>query len=306
MGGAPLFLKTLGTTSISIPEVGIGTSDYHAGPEPLRRGLAEGAFLDTAASYGSEPVVAEAIRGIRDRVFVATKVSRQNLHSQALRRSVELSLQRLRVDVIDLLQLHEPNPGVPIEETIGAMTEMVDAGKVRFIGVSNFSLAQLQEAQRASKKYPIVSNQVRYNIIDRTIEKDLLPYCQANRITIIAYSPLARGLHRVQDCDSQQAVELLAKETGKTSAQIILNWCLCKEGVVVIPRANSTARIVENCGASDWRLSARHLALLDDKIQYRRRSRLGTLVKPYIHFSVKEFALRMVKYLPRAIRGRVI
>jgi len=301
-----MYLKELGTTGISIAEVGLGTANYHAGPEPLRRGLQEGAlFVDTAESYGSEPVVAEAISGMRDRVFVATKVSPQNFRSQALRRSVESSLLRLRVGVIDLLQLHEPNPPIPIEETLGAMTELVDVGKVRFIGVSNFSVAQLQEAQKASKKYPIVSNQIRYNIVDRTIEKDLLPYCQANRITIIAYSPLAGGLHRTRDCDPEETVEHLAKDTGKTSAQIILNWCLCKQGVVTIPRANSVARIIENCGASGWRLSAEQLALLDNNIHYRFRSRFETMVRQHTPRSVLRVGLRLLKYLPRGLRRRI-
>ena len=81
------------------------------------------------------------------------------------------------------------------------MTDLVDAGKIRFVGVSNFSMEQLKEAQKTLIKYPIVSNQIRYNLIDRTIEKDLLPYCRANRVTVIAYCPLARGLNRIRDCD---------------------------------------------------------------------------------------------------------
>lgn len=114
---------------------------------------------------------------------------------------MDSSLRRLGVAAIDLLQLHEPNPSIQIEETVGALTGLVDAGKVRFIGGSNFSMAQLQEAQKAAGKYPIVSNQIRYNIIDRTIEKAVLGYCQANRVTVIAYCPLARSMRRIRDCD---------------------------------------------------------------------------------------------------------
>jgi diketogulonate reductase-like aldo/keto reductase len=99
--------KELGTTGVSIPEVGMGTSNYRSGPEPLRQGLHAGAlFIDTAESYGAEPAVADAIEGMRERVFLATKVSPQNFRSDALRRSVESSLMRLRVHAIDLLQLH--------------------------------------------------------------------------------------------------------------------------------------------------------------------------------------------------------
>ena len=111
-----MIFKELGTTGVSLPEVGIGTWEYRAGPEPLRRGLEAGAlFIDTAESYGIESVVAEAIAGIRDKVFLATKISPQNFRKDALLRSAEDCLRRLRVDCIDLLQLHEPNPAVPIQ-----------------------------------------------------------------------------------------------------------------------------------------------------------------------------------------------
>ena len=156
---------------------------------------------------GTEPAVGEAVQGIRDRVFIATKVSPQNLRPANLRQSVDASLQRLGIDVVDLLQLHEPNPSIPITETMGAIAGLVDAGKIRFVGVSNFSVDQLQEAQKALGKYPIVSNQVRYNLIDRTIEKDLLPYCQANHVTVIAYCPLARGLNRIHDWDLSGVID---------------------------------------------------------------------------------------------------
>jgi len=102
---------------------------------------------------------------------------------------------------------------------MGVLAELVDAGKVRFCGVSNFSVRQLQQAQKALGKHPIVSNQVRYNLIDRTIERDLLPYCQLNQITVIAYSPLAAGLQRVAECDPSSTVLELARTLGKSPAQ---------------------------------------------------------------------------------------
>jgi len=298
--------KALGTTGVFIPEVGIGTWNYHAGPEPLRRGLEAGAlFIDTAESYGSEPSVGEAIVGIREKVFLATKISPHNFRREAVVRSVESSLSRLRVDCIDLVQLHEPNPSIPLEETLGAMTQMVDAGKVRFIGVSNFSVAQLVEAQRTSKKYPIVSNQVRYSIIDRTIEKELLTYCQANKITIIAYSPVARGPGRIWDCDPEQSIKRVARETGKSEVQVVLNWCLCKEGVVAIPGSNSAAHIIENCGASDWRLSPEQLTLLDRNIQYRQRTGFDATLRRYTPEFVRKMGLWLLNYLPRGLRRRI-
>jgi diketogulonate reductase-like aldo/keto reductase len=301
-----VIVTELAKTGVFIPKVGIGTWNYQAGPGPLRKGLEAGAlFIDTAESYGTEPVVGEALRGIRDRVFIATKVSPQNFRCTNLRRSVDASLQRLGVDVIDLLQLHEPNPSIPIDETMGAVADLMDAGKIRLAGVSNFSVEQLQEAQKALGRYPIVSNQVRYNLIDRTIEKDMLHYCQSNHMTVIAYCPLARGLNRIRDCDPSGVINELARTTGKSPAQIVINWCLCKDGVVAIPKGNSTEHILDNCGASDWRLSQEQLALLNSRIHYRQRSRFDMLVRQWMPGPLQSLAVRAVNALPRGLRRRV-
>jgi diketogulonate reductase-like aldo/keto reductase len=301
-----MMVKELGRTGVFLPEVGIGTGDYHAGANPLRRGLQAGAlFIDTAESYGTEGVVGEALKGLRDRVFVATKVSPENFRRAPLQASVDASLHRLGIDTIDLLQLHQPNPAVPIQETMGALADLVDLGKVRFVGVSNFSVAQLEDARRALRKYPIVSSQVRYNLIDRTIEQGLLQYCQTNHITVIAYSPLARGLERIRDCDPDGVVDQLSREIGKSPAQIALNWCLCKEGIVVIPKGNSEEHIFDNCGASDWRLSAEQIDLLDANIQYRHRGRLDALLRRWMPHALRPVALCVLDYLPRGLRRRV-
>jgi diketogulonate reductase-like aldo/keto reductase len=298
--------KELGRTRVFIPEVGIGTWNYHAGPATLRRGLEAGAlFIDTAESYGTEDVVGHALAGLRERVFIATKISPQNFRSSEVRKSVESSLRRLGVDVIDLLQLHQPSPSIPICETMGAMSELVDAGKVRFIGVSNFSVAQLQEAQQALGKYTIASNQMRYNLIDRTVEKDLLQYCHTNGITLIAYSPLARGLERIRDCDSDGVLTELERATGKSSAQIALNWCLCKPGVVAIPKGNTVEHLLENCAASDWRLENEQMALLEKSISFRHRNRFDVWLRRYTPVGLTKLARRAMRYLPRGLRRRL-
>jgi len=300
-----MMVKELGRTGVFIPEVGIGTYDYHAGAGPLRRGVERGAFIDTAESYGTESVVGEAVRGLRDRVFIATKVSPENFRGSDLRRSLDASLLRLGIDRVDLLQLHHPNPSVPIEETMAAMAGLVDAGKVRFCGVSNFSIAQLQESQKALGNHQIVSNQVRYNLIDRTIESGLLPYCEAQRITVIAYSPFAKSLSRIVDCDPHGTIREIARVTGKTAAQVVLNWCLCKDGVVVIPKASSPERILENCAASDWRLTAEQIALLDSRIEFRHRNRFDALARQLMPKRLQRIAKEAVKCLPRSLRRRV-
>src|SRR2546428_9396764 len=187
--------KKFAATGLMIPEIGLGTWQYRGGVDPLRRGIELGAcFVDTAEAYGTEEIVGEAIRGVRDRVVLATKALPRHFRRGDLLRAADQSLARLKTDYIDLYQLHWPNYTVPLEETMAAMEELVDQGKVRFIGVSNFSVTDLKEAQAVLARHRIVSNQVRYNLIERTVECGLLRYCQEHDITVIAYSPLARAL----------------------------------------------------------------------------------------------------------------
>lgn len=300
-----MLFKELGKTGLQIPEVGIGTWNYHAGPEILRKGLDAGAlFIDTAESYGTENVVAAALAGRRESVFLATKVSPPHFRRADVLKAADESLRSLRTNHIDLYQLHEPNDKIPLEETLGAVETLVDAGKVRFVGVSNFSLAQLRLAQKAMRKYPIVSNQVRFNLIDRTISAELLPYCQLNGITVIAYSPLARGLHYILDCDSGGVLEEVAKTNNRTLLQTALNWCLCQDRVVVIPKGNSVEHVLENCASSDWRLSPEQFCRLSESISFQRRGRVDTLVRRLLSPSVKQGLKQFARRLPPGLRRR--
>lgn len=293
--------KPFGRTGVAISEIGVGTYNYRGGAALLRNAIAAGAsFIDTAESYATEDVIREAIKGRQ--VFIATKVSPQNYRREDFRKSVDASLQKLGIETIDLLQLHYPNPEIPIQETMGAMAAAIAAGKVRFGGVSNFSVAQLQEAQKIQS---IASNQVRYNLIDRTIEKDLLPYCQQNGVTVIAYSPLSKGLSRIIECDPTGAIAEIARATGKTAGQVALNWCLCHEGVVAIPGANSAQHMAENCAASDWRLSAEQLNALNTRIVFRHRNRLDAMLRKYLPPGIQSLGMRVLKGLPRGVRRRL-
>ena len=301
-----MLFKELGTTGLKIPEVGLGMWNYHAGPEPLQSGLDAGAlFIDTAESYGNESVAAEAMTGRRAQVFLATKVSSTNFRRPDVLRAADNSLRQLRTDYIDLYQLHSPNDQVPIEETMGAMEELVDAGKVRFIGVSNFSVEQLQHAQQAMRKHRIVSNQVRFSLVDRTIMDALLPYCQAHGVTTIAYSPLARGFQHILDCDPQDVLSSIAKASGRTPVQVALNWCLCQDRVVVIPKGNSVNHVMENCGASGWRLTSEQCRQLDEAIAFRRRSHLEMLLRRCLPSGLTQGIRHIVQRLPAGIRRRI-
>jgi diketogulonate reductase-like aldo/keto reductase len=264
--------RELGQTGVKLPEVGLGTWEYQGGVDPLKRGVDCGAFLiDTAEGYGTEEIVGQAIRTVRKRIFLATKVSPQHLRRSDLLQAADKSLQRMRVDHIDLYQIHYPNYAVRMEETMAAMEELVDMGKVRFIGVSNFSVADLKRAQASLTKHRIVSNQVRYNLVDRSIEFGLLHYCRQNHITVIAHSPLARGITHIRDKDPRGTLSRVAVMAGKTEAQVALNWCTSKPGVIVIPKANSVEHTIENCHASGWRLADEQIELLEKWIKSRGR-----------------------------------
>jgi len=261
--------KPLGNTGVMVPEIGLGTWNYSGGIEPLRQGIELGACLiDTAEGYHTEDVVGQAIKGIRDRVFVATKVSGRHLDYDDVLRAAEGSLRLLDTDYIDLYQIHWPNSRFPIKGTMRAMESLVDSGLVKYIGVSNFSTEELREAQAFMRNYPIVSNQVLYNLNSREIEKDLLPYCQKHQVTIIAYTPLDNGRlakrSRFRRARGMQVLEQVAAEVQKTLAQVALNWCTTRPNVIAIPKSNSLERTIENCQASGWRLSHDQIRLLDE------------------------------------------
>ena len=232
---AQIETKPLGTTGVRVPVLALGTWQYRGGVEPLRAGIDLGAvFIDTAESYGTEEVVGQTIRGMRDRVFVATKALPRHFRRKELIHAAEQSLKRLNTDYIDLYQLHWPNYRIPIAETMSAMEQLAESGKVRFIGVSNFSRREFEQAQRSLSRNMIASDQVRYSLVDRTIEDDLLPFCESKQITVLAFSPLDHGLQNLRRFDPEDVLGQVARETGKTRAQVALNWCLCRKPVIAI------------------------------------------------------------------------
>src|SRR5467141_2056869 len=267
--------KELANLSIRLPEIGFGTWNYRGGVEPLRAAIECGArLIDTAESYGTEEIVGEAIKGRRHQVFLATKVLPRNFRRRDLIAAAERSLRRLGTDHIDLYQLHWPNLAIPIEEPMRGMEELVDAGKVRFIGVSNFSVRDLLNAQTALSRQRIVANQVLYSLAERTIEGGLLQYCQKNGITVNAYSPLASGLGNIRAADPKGVVRKVAEASCKSSAQVALNWCISKEDVIAIPKASTVAHVLEDIGASGWKLKPELAQLLEERMRYRRRGAL--------------------------------
>lgn len=213
-------------------------------------------FLDTAEVYAdghSEEIVGRIARGKRDKLFIATKFSPKNHEYLSVLRAAEASLRRLRTSYIDLYQVHWPNPSVPIAETIRAMEALVTAGKVRYVGLSNFSTREMKAAQSALKTCTLLSNQCEYNLFDRFIELDILPHCRSTGAIAIAYSPLDKG--RTTDGDRRlQLLRSLAKKYDRSPSQIALNWLTSQPSVAVIPKSVNPAHIRENAEATDFDL----------------------------------------------------
>jgi diketogulonate reductase-like aldo/keto reductase len=261
--------KKLGNTGVLIPEVGIGTwkmvGNEKNDIEALRYGMSKGMnLIDTAEMYGNEDMVGDAIHG-QERPFIATKVSPNNFRYDDVIKACDRSLSKLRVKQIDLYQLHWPNHSIHIKETMQAMEQLVKDGKIKYIGVSNFNLKELKEAQSVMKSSDIVSNQVEYSILVRDVEKDMLDYCTKNKITLIAYSPLARGaLFEKKYGKLLELLDNIGKKHSKTASQVALNWLIDKEPVIAIPKASSKRHIDQNAGASGWKLDTKELSAIED------------------------------------------
>ena len=270
--------RALGKTGETIPVVGLGTWELGGGMRPdssrddqaveaLQLGLELGMnIVDTAEMYGaghSEEVVSKALSDWKKAVFVASKVSPSHFAYDSVLRSAKNSLERLKLKRMDLYQLHWPNSRIPISETMRAMEKLVRDGMTRHIGVSNFSIEQTEEAQAAMSKERIVSNQVEYSLVDRSIESELLPYCQREEITVIAYSPLGQGRIPRGIGGPFKVLDEIAAIHGKSRSQVALNWILRHEGVVAIPKAIDKGHIRENAEVVGWKLSGEELGQLD-------------------------------------------
>lgn len=265
--------RILGQSGVSISEVGFGTWKYKGDPDVLQHALDLGStFIDTAESYGTESAVGKSLLGRRHDAFIATKVSPWNFRYPEVIKAAENSLKNLSIDTIDLYQLHAPNRTIPIEETMGAMRDLVSTGKVRFIGVSNFSVGELVAAQSALGNIPIVSNQIKYSIFDHEFADPIVTYCQDHGIAILAYSPLEASGYQ-NELKSNQPLQTLLKgmseETGKTQVQILLRWGLQKENVITIPATNDLSHLQENIGASGWTLDAEQYATLNEAVKLK-------------------------------------
>jgi len=316
--------RKLGYTDLYLTTVGLGTWAiggggwaYGWGPQDdtdsiraIQRALDLGInWIDTAAVYGlghSEEIVGKAIRGRRDQVIIATKCGLVwdegsttpygRLKAWSVRQEVEASLRRLGVDVIDLYQIHWPNPDEDIEEAWATIADLVREGKIRYAGVSNFSVEQMKRIQPI---HPIASLQPPYNMLRRDIEAEILPFCAANNIGVIVYSPMASGVltekfsrqwvASLPDDDWRkkysghlqepelsanltlvEGLKAIAARYGRTVSQLAIAWTLRRpEVTAAIVGARRPDQIEQTAPAADWTLPPEVLAEIDDLLARR-------------------------------------
>jgi diketogulonate reductase-like aldo/keto reductase len=226
----------------------------------LRAGIELGlTLIDTAEMYAdgeSERLVGEALRGLREQVFLVSKAYPQNASRQRLPQACEASLKRLGTDRLDLYLLHWRGR-VPLAETVEAMEKLVEAGKILRWGVSNLDTPDLQELIAAGGA-ACATDQVLYNLTRRSPEYDLLPWLTSRGMPVMAYSPIEQG--RLLDNPKLQEI---AVNLSATPAQVALAWVLRQEQLMAIPKAGSVAHVQENRAAAELHLSANDLAVLD-------------------------------------------
>jgi aryl-alcohol dehydrogenase-like predicted oxidoreductase len=311
---------TLGITGLRVSRIAFGTwqlggewgqFDEDAAITAIRRARDLGVnFFDTAQAYGfgaSEHILGKALRDelVRDRneLVIATKGGLRQTGSglvrdaspEWLRRGVDASLTALGIDHIDLYQVHWPDPAVPIEQTLATLNDLVQAGKIRYFGLSNYLGWELQRGIDACERNgwsPIASHQPQYSLVSREIELETLPLCAANDIAVLAWSPLGGGVltgkyaaadarpsdTRLGASEAQakrrlsehnlrvaQAVGEVAAELGKSSAQVALNWVLHRPGVTSpLVGARSISQLDDNLGAEGWALEPEQVTRLDE------------------------------------------
>ena len=297
--------RELGSSEIQVSAVIMGT--WQAGKSmwagiddrqttaAVRAAYDEGiTAFDTAEEYGrghSERILGNALKGVRDKVVIASKVYPNHLEPAALVKACHRSLQNLSTDYIDLYQIHWPSGAwgtkpVPVEDSMKALLRLTEEGKIRAVGVSNFSVAQLEEALGCG---PVASVQPPYSLFWRQAERELLPFCRARGITVLAYSPLAQGVltgkfgpgHKFPKGDHRSRNRLFAPENRKnveralslflpmaeelnvTPARLALAWVLHQNGVCAVAGARNAGQARDNAGAAGLALSKGDLEALD-------------------------------------------
>ncbi|WP_224242138.1 aldo/keto reductase [Hyalangium gracile] len=261
-----------GITSVEVPVIGQGTwqmeNDDRAGAiRALQVGLELGmTHVDTAELYGrgrvEESIVAEVIAGRRDEVFLVSKVMPSHATYEGTLKACESSLRRLRTDRLDCYLLHWPGSH-PLEDTIRAFEKLVKDGKVRSWGVSNFGVPELEEAVQLAGPGRIACNQVLYHLEERTIERNVLPWCERANIAVVGYSPFGNGSFPTPESPGGRVLASIAKAHGVSPYQVALRFLIRRPSLFAIPKASREVHARDNAAAASLHLSAEELARID-------------------------------------------
>lgn len=226
--------------------------------DALRAGIELGmSVVDTAEMYGNEEMVGAAIRGLRDRVFLVTKVLPGNASRTGTKAACERSLNRLKTDYVDLFLLHWGGPH-PIEDTVASMIELQQEGKIKAWGVSNMDVPEMERFYAVPGGVSCAANQILYNLAHRGVEYDLLPWCRERHLPVMAYSPADEGR-----LSRNPVLMEIAQKHEATPVQIALAWILRCPGMIAIPKAGSVMHVQENYRSLSIRLTAEDVDLLD-------------------------------------------
>jgi diketogulonate reductase-like aldo/keto reductase len=263
-------MRRFGHSSANVPAIGQGTwqmegDDRAAAVQSLKLGIELGlTHVDTAEMYGSgrvEEIVAEAIAGQRERVFLVSKVLPDNASRKGTIRACENTLKRLNTDHLDCYLLHWPGRH-PLSDTIAAFEELESAGKIRSWGVSNFDETELDEALSIAGPGRIACNQVLYHLGERSIEHAVLPWCEANGVTLVGYTPFGRAKFPPSGAGGD-ALARIAKARGKTARQVALAFLTRKPNLFAIPKASKPEHVRDNAGALGLELSPEEIDAID-------------------------------------------
>jgi len=273
--------RRFGPSRRDVSVIGQGTWDIEravraAAVAALRRGLDLGmTHIDTAEMYGSgvaEEWVGEAIAGRRDDVFLVSKVLPQNASRRGTRKACEASLARLRTDRLDCYLLHWPGSH-PLADTIATFEELRTEGKLLAWGVSNFDVANLEDALRIAGPGKIACNQVLYHLKERAIEHTVVPWCEAHDVAVVAYSPFGSGRFPRLDTREGRVLEEVASEHSATPRQVALRFLTRRPSVFAIPKAAQSGHVEDNAGAAALRLTEDDIARLEQAFPLGRKPR---------------------------------
>ncbi|MCA6121096.1 aldo/keto reductase [Bradyrhizobium sp. WSM 1704] len=262
--------KAFGSNGPQVSAIGQGTwyldrGDRKAAVAALRRGLDAGmTHIDTAEMYGdAELVIADAIAGRRDDVFLVSKVLPSNASRRGTITACERSLKRLKTDRLDCYLLHWRGT-YPLAETVAAFDELIAAGKIRSWGVSNFDTEDLDELLDIAGEGKIACNQVLYHLRERAIEHAVIPWCAQHGVAVVAYSPFGHNDFPAASSKGGAVLQSIAQAHQATPRQVALSFLARAPSVLTIPKASSAEHATENAAAGDLRLSDREIAALDE------------------------------------------